>query len=73
MTYTVITAIAAAVGSAGAFFAWRNSPLRQRRQAEREVAAARTEFDLKKAEINRAVYTRDDAKLNAIVTQLLEP
>jgi len=73
MTTGILGILAAAAGSVGAYFAWKCSATRQRREAERKVDEEIRAFVASKAEIERAVYERDDDKLNQIVSKILAP
>jgi len=72
MTVGIVTVIAAALGSVGAYFGWRSSSIRQRRDAEKDVMEADKSLEIKKAEIRDAVYQNDDEKLNQITAKLME-
>jgi len=73
MTTSVIGIILAAAGSVGAYFTWKNSAFRQRQLVEKQVDKEEEEHANAKAEIEAAVYGRDDAKVNQIVSNLLAP
>jgi len=72
MSGCIATIIAAALGSVGAYFSWKSSSIRQRRDAEKDVMDADKSLEIKKAEIREAVYQNDDEKLNQITAKLME-
>lgn len=70
---TAITKLLAGIGnSVAAVFNYKASANVQRREAEKDVAVQAKAVEAKKAEIRAAVYNNDDAKLNQIVSKLLE-
>jgi len=73
MTTSIISILVAAAGSVGAYFAWKSSAYRQRQLAKKDVESEEADRASMKAQIEDAVYGRDDEKVNEIVSHILSP
>jgi len=73
----VISSVLAILGGiatiVGGIIAYKNSSNRQRRAAEKDIEKQEEEMNLKKDEIQEAVYNNDESKINAIASRLLAP
>lgn len=68
--FSMLAGIANAIAG---YFKLKASANRQRREAEKDVAAKEAETKAKADEIKEAVYTANDARLNEIVIGLMQP
>lgn len=73
MTTTILAIIAGLVASASGYFAYKNSPLKNRREAERDIAAEKAIEKAEKDAIKNAVYGGDPAALNSTLQSLISP
>lgn len=65
---SIVGSVAAIVAGV---FAWKTSGVRQRRMAENDVAEKEEKDMEQKAEIRDAVYNKNDAKVNELVSRFL--
>jgi len=72
MTTTILAIIAGLVASASGYFAYKNSPLKNRREAERDISAEIDRENASKASIRSAVHNHDTAKVNSLLTDLVK-
>ena len=63
----IMELVSNAIGAVKGWFDWKSSGVGQRKAAEAMVDKAETAAKKRKAEINRAVFEGDAAKVNAIV------
>jgi len=73
MLTSILGIVAGVATIAGGILAYKNSANRQRRAAEKDIAEQEAIMQSKKDEIRSAVYSNDEAKINALAAKLLAP